>query len=322
MGVVKDMVLGLKSDDVVEVKSLAEIRATLDGRGEFDGVPFMPEMERFCGRRLRVSKRADKVCVELEQMLDFRRMENAVFLDEVRCDGAAHDGCQKLCLIFWKEAWLKRLPHGTQAEPTIDWVKSFPREPPPPVDETKTYSCQSTAVYRATQPIAQWDPRQYLRDLRSRALRPRELLQVLFLETYNAVARRRGRREFGGIFGHLKKTPSATLGLEGGELVRVKTKQEILDTLDEKGKNRGMYFSLDMTRNCGQHLRVITPVKRMILEHNGKMKQISNTVLLEGGECSGLCNRGCARGGHPLWREVWVEKAGPSAAPSHSKSQS
>jgi len=305
-------ILGLKSGEVVEVKSLAEVRKTLDAQGALDGVPFMPEMERFCGRRFRVHKRADKTCVELEQMLDFRRMENAVFLEEVRCDGSAHDGCQKLCLIFWKEAWLTRLPEGTAVEPRIDWVADFPRGPLPPIDEAKTYSCQSTALHGATQPIAHWDPLQYLRDLRSRALKPRELAQVLFLEVYNTVAKRRGRREFGGIFGPLKKTPVGSLQLKGGDLVRVKRKAEILATLDGMGKNRGMYFSLDMTRNCGQRLRVITPVNRMILEHNGKMKQISNTVVLEGGECSGLCNRGCARGGHPLWREVWLEKAASS----------
>ena len=131
---------------------------------------------------------------------------------------------------------------------------------------------------------------------------------MLFLETYNTIATRRGRREFGGIFGWQKKTPSASLGLKNGDLVRIKRKEEILLTLDEKGRNRGMYFSLDMARLCGENLSVITPVRRMILEHNGKMKKIANTVILKGGECSGLCNRGCARGGHPLWREVWLDK--------------
>jgi hypothetical protein len=300
--------LGLKSGDVVEVRGAREIRATLDERGAFEGVPFMAEMERYCGRRFRVFKRADKICVEREPLLDFRRMRNAVSLEEVRCDGAAHDGCQKLCLIFWKEAWLKTVPPGVAAEPPIAWVDAFADTATVPIDPSKTYACQSTALLDATEPIGELDPRQYVRDLLSGALRAGELARVLFFETYNRIAKRRGRREFGGIFGPLTKTPAVSLSLRPGELVRVKSKAEILATLDNQGKNRGMYFAYDMVRLCGKSLPVITPVRRMILETNGKMKEMKNTVLLQGGECSGLCNRGCARAGHPLWREAWLER--------------
>jgi hypothetical protein len=34
---------------LVEVRSSAEIAATLDANGKLDGVPFMPEMARYCG---------------------------------------------------------------------------------------------------------------------------------------------------------------------------------------------------------------------------------------------------------------------------------
>jgi hypothetical protein len=56
--------LGLQRGEEVDVRSLAEIRATLDERGTLDGMPFMPEMARFAGRRARVWRRADRVCVE------------------------------------------------------------------------------------------------------------------------------------------------------------------------------------------------------------------------------------------------------------------
>jgi hypothetical protein len=32
-----------------------------------------------------------------------------------RCDGQAHGGCQAGCSIYWKEAWLKRIPSGESA---------------------------------------------------------------------------------------------------------------------------------------------------------------------------------------------------------------
>lgn len=55
-------VLDLRVGEVVEVRSEEEILATLDERGELDGLPFMPEMLQFCGRRFGVDKRAMKLC--------------------------------------------------------------------------------------------------------------------------------------------------------------------------------------------------------------------------------------------------------------------
>jgi hypothetical protein len=46
----------------VEVRPAAEILETLDHDGRLDGVPFMPEMLRYVGRRFRVSRRVEKIC--------------------------------------------------------------------------------------------------------------------------------------------------------------------------------------------------------------------------------------------------------------------
>ena len=56
------MSLALKVGVVVEVLTAEEILATLDENGELDNLPFMPEMLRFCGRRLTVHKVANKLC--------------------------------------------------------------------------------------------------------------------------------------------------------------------------------------------------------------------------------------------------------------------
>jgi hypothetical protein len=42
----------LKAGDWVEVESTEEILAALDGNGRRDGLPFMPQMFRYCGKRL------------------------------------------------------------------------------------------------------------------------------------------------------------------------------------------------------------------------------------------------------------------------------
>src|SRR5947208_4954578 len=89
----------------VEVRSKEEILRTLDTNGQIDGMPFMPEMFAFCGKRFRVYKRGHKTCDTVFPIRG-RRVARAIHL-ETRCDGQAHGGCQAGCLIFWKEAWLK-----------------------------------------------------------------------------------------------------------------------------------------------------------------------------------------------------------------------
>ena len=106
--------LALKVGELVEVRSAEEIRATLDENGELAGLPFMPEMLAFCGRRLTVHKVAHKLCDYISQT-GMRRMYDAVHLTESRCDGSAHAGCQNACSLYWKEQWLKRVDPG---EPT------------------------------------------------------------------------------------------------------------------------------------------------------------------------------------------------------------
>jgi hypothetical protein len=96
------------------VRSEAEILATLDEKGELDGLPFMPEMLAWCGRRLRVEKLALKLCDTIE-WTGMYRIRDAVHLGMSRCDGQAHGGCQAGCNIYWKEAWLKRVPAGESA---------------------------------------------------------------------------------------------------------------------------------------------------------------------------------------------------------------
>ena len=41
-----------------------------------------------------------------------RRIPNTVLLENLRCDGSGHDGCQAECRIFWKEAWLRKVAPG------------------------------------------------------------------------------------------------------------------------------------------------------------------------------------------------------------------
>src|SRR5687768_11261726 len=105
--------------DVVIVRSATEILETLDAQGTKAGLPFMPEMIQHIGKQFVVSRKVEKTCVDAspEGMREFND-NDVVFLNELRCDGAAHGGCGRACMLFWKSAWLQ--PAGKESPGTQD----------------------------------------------------------------------------------------------------------------------------------------------------------------------------------------------------------
>lgn len=328
-------VLDLRAGDLVEVRSREEILATLDPDARLDALPFMPEMFQYCDKRYRVFRRADKTCDTISGT-GTRRLFHTVHLEGLRCDGQAHGGCQAFCLLFWKEAWLRRVPSLSDAVPTG-------RPPSTPVPSQSTFlpaarcteeavsaatrahsnarapseerfSCQATELPRATSSLAWWDVRQYARDVRSRNIRMRDLIRGVALGIFNTIQRRRGGTTRPFINGPLTRTPTATLGLRPGEIVRVKPLVEIRNTLNRRRRNRGLLFDVEMVRYCGQTFRVLARAERIIDEKTGAMLSLPNDcIILEGATCVGdlsvYPNRlFCPRSIYPFWREIWLER--------------
>jgi hypothetical protein len=106
-------------------------------------------------------------------------------------------------------------------------------------------------------------------------------------------------------------TPSVCLGLQPGEVVRVKSPPAIAKTLDRNGRNRGLEFVPDMLRYCGGLYLVNHRVDRLITGMTGSMRTVENTVMLEGVTCAGCFSHwgNCPRGECHLWREIWLERA-------------
>jgi hypothetical protein len=103
----KTMNLNLAPGELVQVRSLEEISATLDENNKLKGLLFMPEMRKFCGKKFRVFKRVDKIM--LESTGEFRKLKTpSIFLEDVFCDGEFHQNCDRSCFCFWREAWLER----------------------------------------------------------------------------------------------------------------------------------------------------------------------------------------------------------------------
>ena len=100
-------VLGLQPGEMVEVKSVDEILATLDGQRRHKGLLWMTGMAKYCGQQYRVYRRVERIT--LESNGEQRTMKNTVLLEGVMCDGREFGGCDRSCFHFWREAWLRRI---------------------------------------------------------------------------------------------------------------------------------------------------------------------------------------------------------------------
>ena len=291
--------------DLVEVGSAAEILATLDGQGTLEGLPFMPEMLAFCGRQFRVSRQAFKTCVDDREM---RQLDDTVFLEDVRCNGVSHGGCDRGCLIFWKTNWLK--PVGA-ISPRADPSKAGIAEADliSLAERDGQFFCQSTEIINASRPLPWWNVKQYFWDLKYNRVPLVLFARSLFIAFYNKVASFLKLRAWGSVAGSATpRNGSQPLNLKPGELVRVKPLSQIKITLDAEGKHQHLLFAPAMANFCGQVLQVRDRVENIILEATPRQRKITETVVLEGATCDGICHRLCPRQSLLFWRECWLER--------------
>jgi hypothetical protein len=283
-------------------------------------------MLEFCGKQFRVYKRADKVCDTIEWQ-QLRRMVDTVHLQGLRCSGAAHGGCQAGCLVHWKEAWLRRVNQSTahdtigSAVATRESLYAATRVAGGS-DEEPIYSCQATELLKATTaPLPWWNPGQYVRDIRSgnaSVLRVARGLTIGFFNKFQQANTRllpRLRLIARGVtypFLHPRaaaKIAPSTMNLQPGELVEVKSKREIEETLDARQRTRGLRFDQEMLAYCGRRGRVLRRVEKLIDESSGKMVHIhTDCIVIEGFVCTGDLHRFCPRSVFPYWREAWLKR--------------
>lgn len=292
----------------VEVRTSDEILRTLDSESAIDHLPFMPEMLQFCGHRFRVAERALMTCFYGPGSPRRFRGDDVVTLDGLRCSGAAHNGCQKACTIFWREAWLRKTRPGDDAR---SGGGNAPLQLPLKTTVApNVYYCQASELAKAADPL-------------SRGARIRVWAQGFGAGNSNALqlARMAGiwlslrlrKKLFGDeLRGGAHPSPTESLDLQPGEWVEVKPIEDIVATLNERGQNRGLQFTPDMRRHCGRRYRVKSRLDRIIVDGTGAERQLKNTVLLEGTTCGcgylGLGMGGCSRREVTYWREIWLHR--------------
>jgi hypothetical protein len=276
-------------------------------------------MLELCGRRFRVGGRALSVCVWGADSPREFRADNVVTLEGVRCSGAAHDGCQKACMIFWRETWLRKVGNGAARSRADADGKAQLSTRLKTVADPASYHCQASELTRAT-------------DRLSRGRRLMKYFDGLLAGNLTALQMARGigiwlywrriRMRWGMVpRGRGKSTPGEGLGLQPGEWVEVKSISDVVKTLNERGQNRGLYFTPDMRRLCGQRRRIGGRIDKIIMDGTGVMRRLADTVWLEGSTCDcsyvgGLGSGGCSRCEVVYWREAWLRRCGPPVSAS------
>ena len=343
----------LRAGDWVEILGKDQILRTLDKQGRLEGLPFMPQMFSFCGKRFKVFKRAHKTCDTVDKT-GGRSLPGTVHLD-LRCDGKAYGGCQAACLIFWKEAWLKQvdtadvaiaspssdrpLNAGKSAVCTENDVWKAVRRVDSANPAEVRYACQATELPRFTTPLPWWDVRQYCEDYTSGNTSLGRIVRgALYAAYYNGTLAYRdkigrpSRWFYDAVQSLWRGVPfprkKGTLAdgtrainepqLEPGDVVRIKSYDEILSTIDRGNKHNGLFFDAEMVPFCGGTYRVRSRVKNFLNEKTGKMIALkTGAVMLENVWCQARysdCRMFCPRAIYPWWHEEWLEKVSDSPA--------
>ena len=166
------------------------------------------------------------------------------------------------------------------------------------VDEQDRFICQSSRLENATQPLSRW--KRLTKCYREVRVGNRSLIEMVRLLGSVLCWKMHGL-----LFGRFprgtqQRTPREVLNLHSKELIEVKSYPEILATLDEHGRNRGLVFDLEMKQYCGNGYFVNRRLDRMIREDNGRLLDVRNTVILDQVDCQCVfATGGCPRAEPP-----------------------
>jgi len=133
--------------------------------------------------------------------------------------------------------------------------------------DAPTYKCQVTQLLQAAPDTLPWrDVSQYVDDVRSGNASMHFAARAFLVGGFNRVQhvshrlprqlRFRKGKDWGFIEGRPGTTPTGETGLQAGDWVRIKSKEEIMKTLNEQQLNRGLGFEAEMARFCGRTVRV------------------------------------------------------------------
>ena len=296
--------------DWVEVRSRAEIDATLDDQSCFEQLPFMPEMRQYCGQRAYVLRCAHRV-FDYRKSRRMRHLDGAVLLTSLQCDGAHHGGCEASCYMIWKSAWLRRVDANAAsvgsaagARVAVGNVADVPN---------RRYRCQLTQLHDATRPIGDWSAGNFVRPLVSGNVAPLAFCVGWLTHLFNQLQYRRGGVDVPAFDDDEPQRPDTAHGgdvlLRRDEPVRVRSAGEIRITLNDRSLNRGLYFEPDMLKHCGRRYRVQCVISKLVDVVSGELITMKTPAyVLRDVRFSGERQLFNAQQEALFWRSRWLRR--------------
>src|SRR6185369_5929243 len=114
----------------------------------------------------------------------------------------------------------------------------------------------------------------------------------------------------------MRRAIDARLKLRSGELVEIRSREEIVATLDKNARLDGLPFMPEMFQYCGMRFRVYKRAHKTcdtVFPIRGR--RMANAVHLET-RCDGSAHGGCQAGCLIFWREAWLKPVKPCAGKS------
>lgn len=105
------------------------------------------------------------------------------------------------------------------------------------------------------------------------------------------------------------------LGLRAGEWVTVRSRREILATLDDRGCYENLPFQPEMLAFCGRRMRVAKSAHKTCdnIRKTGGRRML-DAVHLEAARCDGAEHGGCQADCVFFWKEAWLKRADAAGA--------
>jgi len=119
-----------------------------------------------------------------------------------------------------------------------------------------------------------------------------------------------GNPDFGILFRRMCRRILRGRWLLVGDIVKIRSLEEIQTTLDGSGCLDGLPFMAEMARFCGQDALVFRCVDKIYdYGRTKRLRRLKRAVLLTGLRCNGSAHGGCHASCYLLWKEVWLRPA-------------
>src|SRR4030067_415131 len=102
------------------------------------------------------------------------------------------------------------------------------------------------------------------------------------------------------------------INLRRGDLVEVKSANEILSSLDGEGACASLPFMPEMIQYCGRRFVVYRRADKICdtINYHQRSRKMSDTVILADVRCDGSAHDACQAECRLFWKESWLRRAG------------